>query len=269
MRRSKREGGPAGGRARRLGAASACALGIGLALAGCGPSGRPSAGAGAPGPEAVAAGTSGEAPAGTAGPGAAGAGAAGGGAVGASAAGSSAARPDAAGPSTAAPSTAAPSAAEFRGAKAASAAQYLAEPRYAQADQKRGALLVLACKACHAIDPGETNDHAPKLAGVIGRLAGSREDFDYSDALKASGIVWTPAAIEAWLSNPANFVPGTKMKFTGFASADDRRDVVAYLLEHAGSAPAQAPGTTKDGAGPNDPTSGGGRTGADQKAAAN
>ncbi len=197
-------------------AAAALGLGcaVGLGLAGCGPAG----GGAAP-----------NAPAGQAAAAASGDGA----------------------PDPSASSPAVPSAAQFRGAEAERAAAYLAEPRYAQADAKRGALLVLACKACHAIDPGETNDHAPRLAGVIGRVAGSRGDFDYSDALKASGIVWTPAAIEAWLANPANFVPGTKMKFTGFASAEDRRDVVAYLLRHAGSAgkaPSAAASGTADGA---------------------
>jgi cytochrome c2 len=54
--------------------------------------------------------------------------------------------------------------------------------------------------------------------------------FDYSDAHAVSVVSWTPEAIETWLADPAAFVPGTKMKFTGYQSAADRRDVVAYLL---------------------------------------
>jgi cytochrome c len=106
----------------------------------------------------------------------------------------------------------------------------------------------LACKACHALDPGEENDHGPDLHGVIGRRAGSLEGFEYSDALRGSGIVWTPQTIEAWLAAPDAFVPGTKMKFTGFRSAEDRSDVVAYLLAHLSrpqSAPASGAGAAE------------------------
>jgi cytochrome c2 len=32
------------------------------------------------------------------------------------------------------------------------------------------------------------------------------------------------------LNEPASFVAGTKMAFTGYRSPDDRRDLIAYLL---------------------------------------
>ncbi|HEU4619909.1 MAG TPA: c-type cytochrome [Gammaproteobacteria bacterium] len=128
----------------------------------------------------------------------------------------------------------------FRDASAKSPAEYLEEPRYAQADVRRGELLTLACKACHALDPGEKNDLGPSLRGVIGRRAASLEGFEYSDALESSGIVWTPEAIEHWLADPAAFVPGTKMKFTGYRGGADRRDVVAYLLRRQAAAEGQS-----------------------------
>ena len=34
----------------------------------------------------------------------------------------------------------------------------------------------------------------------------------------------------AWLANPAGFVEGTTMPFTGYRAAEDRRDLIAYLL---------------------------------------
>lgn len=125
--------------------------------------------------------------------------------------------------------------ARFRKPATRSRREYLDEPRYADADLKRGALLSLACKACHVMKPGEpSSDKAPNLYGVFGRRAGSRADFDYSAALSSSDIIWTPAAVEAWIAGPAAMVPGTKMKFPGFQSAAARRDVVAYLLHHLG-----------------------------------
>jgi cytochrome c2 len=138
-----------------------------------------------------------------------------------------------------------PSSAEaFRDVEAKSAAEYLAEPRYATADLHRGELLSYACKACHALTPGEKNDLGPSLRGVIGRRAATLPGFEYSDALARSAVVWTPEAIETWLADPAAFVPGTKMKFTGYQSAADRRDVVAYLLSLV-----EGPGA-RDGAAP-------------------
>ena len=70
----------------------------------------------------------------------------------------------------------------------------------------------------------------PNLHGMFGRRAAALEGFDYSPGLRASGLVWTPRALEAWLQDPAGFVAGTKMTFTGYRSAEDRRDLIAYLL---------------------------------------
>jgi cytochrome c len=111
------------------------------------------------------------------------------------------------------------------------AAEYLREPEFAAADMKRGQLLSLACAACHSFGAGEKTIVGPNLHGVFGRPAGVLEGFDYSPGLKSSGLVWTPRALDAWLVDPASFVAGTKMTFTGYRSADDRRDLIAYLLQ--------------------------------------
>jgi len=110
------------------------------------------------------------------------------------------------------------------------AAEYLGEPRFAAADFARGELLSLACAACHTFRAGDRHTVGPNLHGVFGRRAGTVEDFTYSQALRDSGLVWTPRAVEAWLAEPARFVPGTSMAFTGFKSEEDRRDLLAYLL---------------------------------------
>jgi hypothetical protein len=70
----------------------------------------------------------------------------------------------------------------------------------------------------------------PNLYQVLGRPAASRSGFEYSAALRAAGIVWTPETLDAWLADPAANVPGNGMAFAGYASADDRRDLIAYLL---------------------------------------
>lgn len=108
----------------------------------------------------------------------------------------------------------------------------------AEADLGRGELLSLACQACHTFQAGEAPKQGPNLYGVFGRRAGRGADFDYSDALRDSGIVWTPEQLDAWLKDPAGFVAGTKMGFTGYRSAADRRDLIAYLMR-ATAPPAQ------------------------------
>lgn len=122
-------------------------------------------------------------------------------------------------------------AAGFDAGPVRSAADYLAEPRFAAANLERGELLGLACAACHKFGAGEGTLVGPNLHGVFGRRAAALPDFNYSPALKAAGLVWTPVSLEAWLAEPASFVVGTTMAFSGYRSADDRRDLIAYLLK--------------------------------------
>jgi cytochrome c len=82
------------------------------------------------------------------------------------------------------------------------------------------------CGACHEVTPGAASV-GPNLAGVVGRKAGST-DFDYSPAMKASGLTWTPDQLQAFIVNPAKVVPGTKMDFDGATDAD-AKVIVAYL----------------------------------------
>ena len=110
------------------------------------------------------------------------------------------------------------------------AAEYLAEPDYAGADTARGELLGLACAACHRFRAEQGTLIGPHLQGVFGRPAAAVAGFDYSPALEQSGLVWTPRSLEAWLADPAGFVAGTTMTFTGYRTAQDRRDLIAYLL---------------------------------------
>jgi cytochrome c len=134
--------------------------------------------------------------------------------------------------SAAQPATPTPAvrAAEVDAGPIKTAAEYLRDPELADADAERGELLGLACAACHRFRAEEGTLIGPHLQGVFGRPAASVEGFAYSEALRRSGLVWTPRSLEAWLANPAGFVEGTTMAFTGYRSAEDRRDLIAYLL---------------------------------------
>ncbi|HWN40366.1 MAG TPA: c-type cytochrome [Gammaproteobacteria bacterium] len=138
--------------------------------------------------------------------------------------------PNAVAPAEPAATATAVRAAGFDPGPVKSAAEYALEPELAGADVARGELLGLACAACHRFRAEEGTLVGPHLQGVFGRKAASIEGFNYSPALRASGLVWTPRSLEAWLANPAGFVEGTTMPFTGYRSAEDRRDLIAYLL---------------------------------------
>ncbi len=107
---------------------------------------------------------------------------------------------------------------------------YLREPRYQEADLRRGEVLALACRACHTVGESQAHQIGPNLHGVFGREAAALPGFDYSEALRQTGLVWTPAALEAWLQRPSDFIPGNAMVFAGLRADVDRRDLLAYLL---------------------------------------
>jgi cytochrome c2 len=83
------------------------------------------------------------------------------------------------------------------------------------------------CVACH--ESKGSADLGPNLAGVVGRKAGSREDFRYSRAMARSGIVWSEQNLDAFLKAPDRLVPGTRMPFEGIASDTERAAVIQHL----------------------------------------
>jgi cytochrome c len=89
-------------------------------------------------------------------------------------------------------------------------------------------LLMQRCARCHTAGPYNGDSSAPDLDGVIGRAAGTRTDFEYSPAMKAYAMTWTPALLDPYLADPGVLVPGTLMR-TRVAQAQDRADIIAYL----------------------------------------
>ena len=90
----------------------------------------------------------------------------------------------------------------------------------------RGEALYERCFACHSL---ETDRAGPRHCGLLGRRAGSVPGFDYSPAMRASGIVWSAETLDRFLAAPTAVVPGTSMGYAGIASAQERADLIAYL----------------------------------------
>jgi cytochrome c len=83
--------------------------------------------------------------------------------------------------------------------------------------------------ACHSLQLGE-HQTGPSLAHVWNRKAGTAHDFPrYSESLKRSGITWNEAALDKWLADPAQLIPGTTMTFPGIKDRQARQDLIAYL----------------------------------------
>ena len=95
-------------------------------------------------------------------------------------------------------------------------------------DAVKGQKLFKRCKACHYVDR-EKHKTGPHLVAVIGRAAGSLDEYKYSKAMKASGLVWDEETLAAYLKAPKKFVKGTKMAFAGLKKDMDIADIIAYL----------------------------------------
>ncbi len=81
------------------------------------------------------------------------------------------------------------------------------------AAENGAALFVKNCQTCHIAAKGGGKRTGPPLWSVVGRKAASIEGFNYSPGLKASGIVWTPEALDQWLAFPRKMVRDTFMLY--------------------------------------------------------
>lgn len=93
-------------------------------------------------------------------------------------------------------------------------------------DSVRGKQIYARCLGCHALASDRVG---PRHCGLLGRRAASVAGFDYSSAMKRSGIVWDEKTLNRFLEKPLSAVPGTSMTYDGVTDADDRSDLIAYL----------------------------------------
>ena len=96
------------------------------------------------------------------------------------------------------------------------------------ADPEKGKAVFEQCAACHALD-GAGDYDGPTLKGVIGRKAGSLEDYRYSAAMKRSDVVWDAATLDQYVADPQAFIPGNRMAFAGINDKTQRDDLIAFL----------------------------------------
>jgi|ERR1041385_3426786 cytochrome c len=96
------------------------------------------------------------------------------------------------------------------------------------ADVEKGKAVFEQCAACHSLD-GSGDYDGPSLKGIIGRKAGSLEDYRYSTAMKRSNVLWDAATLDNYVTDPQAFIPGNRMAFAGIADKAERDDLIAFL----------------------------------------
>src|SRR4026209_2862525 len=96
------------------------------------------------------------------------------------------------------------------------------------ADVEKGKAAFEACAACHSLD-GSGDYDGPTLKDVIGRKAGSLEDYRYSAAMKRSDVIWDAASLDKYVADPQAFIPGNRMAFAGISDKTQREDLIAFL----------------------------------------
>jgi len=98
-------------------------------------------------------------------------------------------------------------------------------------DAQKGQMVFNMCLPCHSIGPGAQNKVGPELNGLDGRHSGSVPGFDYSEANKNSGIIWSEATFKKYIQNPQGVISGTKMIFPGVKNEQQVNDLWAYLSQ--------------------------------------
>ena len=104
------------------------------------------------------------------------------------------------------------------------------EPARKGADTEAGQLTFNnACRTCHTTKEGD-NRLGPNLHNIIGRKAGSLQNYGYSSAMKGADFVWDKEKLDRFIAKPDEVVPGNNMKpYGGLTSAEDRARVIMFL----------------------------------------
>jgi cytochrome c len=101
-------------------------------------------------------------------------------------------------------------------------------------DGSRGAQVWRACAVCHALGPDDEGRAGPTMHRIFGRRIGTLAGYDYSQALPALDIVWTPETVAALFEfGPEAFTPGSRMPEQRLPDPADRAALIEFLQRHS------------------------------------
>jgi len=103
------------------------------------------------------------------------------------------------------------------------------EPAATSCDEAVAERVLRQCQACHALEKGQGHATGPNLFGVYGRKAGKIAGFNFSADLKAAVFRWDAQHLDAFLRNPRQSFPNTRMAFGGLSSATDRQALICHF----------------------------------------
>lgn len=89
------------------------------------------------------------------------------------------------------------------------------------------------CAICHKVDKDGGNGLGPNLHGIVGRKSAAVAGFNYSPAMKASGVTWDEASLDKYVESPQGFMSGTKMSFAGQKDPAKRKAIIAWLKKNS------------------------------------
>ena len=110
----------------------------------------------------------------------------------------------------------------------------------ADADLAKGQKVFKKCAACHTVDEGGKNKVGPNLWNIVNRPIATHEGFSYSEAMAELEGTWDFERLSAFIADPKDNVPGTKMAFKGVSKDGARANVLAYLRSLSAT-PAELP----------------------------
>lgn len=99
----------------------------------------------------------------------------------------------------------------------------------AKADLEAGKTVARKCQQCHDLTKDGKNRIGPVLWNIVGMPKHQRTDYPYSSAAMAEKGVWAVEDLDAYLTKPSAYTPGTRMSFVGLNKIEDRANVIAYL----------------------------------------
>jgi cytochrome c len=91
-----------------------------------------------------------------------------------------------------------------------------------------------SCGTCHAAEEGAPSRQGPNLFDRFGKVAGTLEGFNYSEALKTSTFVWDEVTLDRWITDTQAMRPGVLMTYRQ-ADPVKRRLIIDYLKSLSGS----------------------------------
>lgn len=85
------------------------------------------------------------------------------------------------------------------------------------------------CVVCHSVERDGPLRVAPNLWGIVGDKKARFGWYGYSNALANAGGDWTEEDLDAYLTDPDSFLPGTSKTLIGIGDVGARSELIAYL----------------------------------------